>query len=65
MSLTIRKVCDAEYKAARHPVRPPAPQKSALRPLRAPGVVKAQGGTRNKLVWLQIRLELEAMAVRS
>lgn len=63
MSLTIRKVCDAEYKAACRTVRPSASQESAPRPLRAPRAVKAQGATRNAREWQQIALHLSDRVV--
>lgn len=63
MHLTSQQVCDAEYASAKRAFRPLASQKSAPRPLRAPRVVKAQGGTRNRLAWLQIGLFLEDRVV--
>lgn len=63
--LTPRQVCEAEYRAARRAVRPPAPPESAGKSLPAPPVVKVRGGTRNKLVWLQIGLALEDMRGRA
>lgn len=59
--LTPRQVCNAEYRAARA-VRPPSSKKSAAPPAGS-AVVKARGGTQNRLVWLQIGLFLEDRVV--
>lgn len=63
MHLSSSKVCDAEYRSAKRSVRPPASQKSASRSVTAPRAVKAQGGTRNRLVWVQVGLFLEDRVV--
>lgn len=62
MSKTIRQVCDREYRAAVRAIRPPLARESAGRSVTAPPVVVQGRGTRNKLVWLQLRFELEDMA---
>lgn len=59
MHLTIKQVCNAEYRAANRSLCPPVSQESAPRTVTAPRAVKTRGGTRNKLVWLQIGLALE------
>lgn len=71
MTLTPQQVCDAEFVAS-WMKRPLRLQKVRSSPGRESGGVPAgsplvtQGrGTRNKLVWLQLRFELEDMAVKS
>jgi len=66
-SLTPQQVCDAEFVASwmKRPLKlqtvcPSPGRKSAGVPAGSPVVTQGRG-TRNKLVWLQLRFELEDM----
>lgn len=71
MTLSPQQVCDAEFVASwmKRPLKlqkvcSSPGRKSAGVPAGSPVVTQGRS-TRNKLVWLQLRFELEDMAVKS